>query len=213
LLFQSTPDILWQIEIRPDVFSQISDGTFQHIFSCGCHQMNIGIEKASALQLKLISKSFNIKQLTETCQSVARNCKEMRLTGTFILGGPKETLESIHETVEFSTQLNLLFAHYYPLELYPGTPAYSSVYRQNNKAWFDRIINDKLPWGENIYEDVNISFTQLMKLTHSAYRYFYGRCEWQELAKYHLGRNYEKVQMHVKSWLNDRFQLNRDDQI
>ncbi|HEY9245294.1 MAG TPA: radical SAM protein [Candidatus Methanoperedens sp.] len=210
LLFQSTPDVLWQIEIRPDVFSQISDSTFQHIFSCGCHQMNIGIEKASALQLKLISKSFDIKQLTDTCKSVAKNCQEMRLTGTFILGGPKETLESIHENIEFSTQLNLLFAHYYPLELYPGTPAYRSVCGLNNKEWFDKIINDNLPWGEIIYEDVNISSTQLMELTRSAYRYFYDRNEWKELAKHHLGRNYEKVQIHVKSWLNDRFQLKRD---
>ncbi len=213
LLFQSAPDILWQVEIRPDVFAQISDDTFNHIFLCGCRQMNIGIEKASASQLKSISKEYDIKQLKKTCQSAAKACPKMRLTGTFILGGPEETLESIQENIEYSTQLNLLFAHYYPLELYPGTPSYSSVFGQNNRVWFEKVMNDELPWGEIIYENDNISSTQLMDLAHSAYRYFYDRNEWKELAKYHLGENYAKVQTHVKSWLNDRFQLNRDEEI
>lgn len=211
LIFQSAPDILWQVEIRPDVFTRISDDTFKYIYSCGCRQMNIGIEKASASQLKSISKEYDIEQLKKTCQSVAKICPKMRLTGTFILGGPDETLESIQENIEYSTQLNLLFAHYYPLELYPGTSSYSSVFGQNNRVWFDKVMTDKLPWGEIIYENDTISSTQLMDLAHYAYRYFYDRNEWKELAKYHLGENYAKVQPHVKSWLNDRFQLNRDD--
>jgi anaerobic magnesium-protoporphyrin IX monomethyl ester cyclase len=60
------PDLLWQIEVRPDVFSHISIDMFEKIFSCGCRQINIGIEKAQPSEL--FSKSFDIDQLIEsTC--------------------------------------------------------------------------------------------------------------------------------------------------
>jgi len=212
-LTQSTPGILWLIELKPELFSQISIDTFKYIFARGCHQINIGIEKASFLQLKLLSKPFSVEQLKETCQLVTKVCQELRLTGTFILGGPGETKESIHQTVQFSTQLGLLFAHYYPLELYPGTPIYHSVFGEDKRAWFDKIMSDKLPWGEVIYEDNNISATQLVDLVHFAYRYFYERHEWKERAKRYLGENYEKVQMIVKLWQEDRFRLGRGGEI
>jgi radical SAM superfamily enzyme YgiQ (UPF0313 family) len=213
LLTQSAPDVLWQIEIRPDVFSQISIDTFKYIFAHGCRQLNIGFEKTSYSQQQLLSKSFDIEQAKETCQLIARFCPEMRLTGTFILGGPEETKESIYETIQFSTQLGLLFAHYYPLELYPGTPMYRSLFGEDNRAWFDKIMNNKLPWGEVIYEDENISATQIMDLISFAYCYFYERQEWKERAKRHLGRNYNKVQKVVNLWQENRFQLNQGDEI
>jgi len=209
LLNQSAPDVLWQIEIRPDVFSKISVDTFKYIFACGCRQLNIGFEKASSSQQNLLSKSFDTEEVKETCQLVAKFCPEMRITGTFILGGPQETKESILETIQFSVQLDLLFAHYYPMELYPGTPIYRFVFGENNRGWFDKIMNDKLPWGEIIYEDEDFPIAQLMDLISFAYRCFYRRQEWKEKAKRHLGRNYKKVQKYVKSWRENRFRLNQ----
>lgn len=214
LLSQSASrGIFWQIETRPDIFSQISHDTFEYIFARGCHQLNIGIEKVSFPQLTMFSKPFSIKKLRETCQLATNVCPGMRLTGTFILGGPGETLESIHETIQFSTQLGLLFAHYYPLELYPGTPMYHSVFGEDKRVWFDKIMNDKLPWGEIVYKDDNISATQLIELVHFAYRYFYERHEWKEMAKGYLSRNYEEIHTIVKSWQKDRFRLGRSDEM
>ena len=207
LLDKSAPGILWQIEIRPDVFSNISRDTFEYIFARGCRQLNIGIEKFSQAQLKLLSKPYSTDHLEETCKLVNKVCRKMRLTGTFILGGPGETLSSICETIEFSARLNLLFAHYYPLELYPGTPIYYSVFGQNERAWYDKIISDKWQWGEVIYENANLSATQLMELVSFAYRYFYDRKEWKEIAKRCLGKNYWKAQMITKLWQKDRFRL------
>jgi anaerobic magnesium-protoporphyrin IX monomethyl ester cyclase len=209
LVSQSTSDVLWQIEIRPDVFSAIPDDTFEYLFSCGCRQMNIGIEKISFPQLELLSKPFDVEQLREKCLSVARNSPKMRLTGTFILGGPRETPESIHETIQFSTQFNLLFAHYYPLELYPGTPIYYTIFGQENRIWFDRVMNNKWPWGEIVYESDDISTDQLMKLVYSAYNYFYERSKWRKMAKRHLGSNYRRIQAIIKSWQKDRFRICR----
>jgi len=118
LVKKSAPGIFWQFEIRPDVFSHISRETIEYIFARGCRQFNIGIEKNSQSQLELLMKPYATDRLRETCELVTKVCPRMRLAGTFILGGPKETIKSIRETVEFSTKLHLLFAHYSPLELY-----------------------------------------------------------------------------------------------
>jgi len=211
LLSHWAPGLLWQIEIRPDVFCAISDETLRQMFSGGCRQINLGIEKGNRSQLELLCKPFDIPTLIANCQSVKRVCPGMRLTGTFILGGPGETSSTIQETLDLSTQLGLLFAHFYPLELYPGTVFYDSVFHKDMRAWFDRIMNDALPWGEIVYQDTQISSARLVDLVCSAYRNFYDRDEWRDLARKQLGANYEKVLTITKSWQHDRFLLTRGD--
>jgi radical SAM superfamily enzyme YgiQ (UPF0313 family) len=129
------------------------------------------------------------------------------------LGGPGETLDSIQETIDISTQFCLLFAHYYPLELYPGTPIYEDVFGNDKKKWFDIIMNDTSPWGDVVYENNHILRPQLMNLVYSAYSQFYGRSEWKELAKYHLNKNYNNILMAVESWQIDRFRLGQVDSV
>jgi hypothetical protein len=129
------------------------------------------------------------------------------LTGTFILGGPREDFGSIKEEIDASKGFGLLFAHYYPLELYPGTPIYGKKFGNDMNAWFDIIMNDKLPWGEIIYYDDTVSSKQLIDLVHYAYQHFYGRNEWKELAKYFLGVHYSNVLKAINFWQVDRFRL------
>jgi len=214
LFLKSVPDVLWQIEIRPDVFSQISNHTFRFIRSCGCRQMNIGIEKSSPDLLTSLYKQYDAKQLMNACQRAINNCPDMRLAGTFILGGPNETLDTIKQTIEFSTKLPLLFAHYYPMEIYPGTPIYKLIFNKNNKIWFEKIMGDNLSWGEIVYDTKNISASKLIELVSSAYCQFYNRREWRDVtAKQHFKNNYNKIMPTVASWQNDRFRLNTSDQI
>ena len=207
LINEEAPGVLWQIEIRPDLFSAISDDTIQYIFTHGCRQMNIGVEKASKNQLDAINKPYSTRDLKDACKSVSRVCPEMRLAGTFILGGPKETARSIRETIKFSKELNLLYAHFYPLELYPGTPIYSSVFGQDQTIWYHKVVNDRWQWGEIIYEDESISAAQLIDFVHLAYSQFYERKEWKERAKRILGDNYEKIWSVARLWKKDRFRL------
>lgn len=209
LINKVAPETLWQIEIRPDIFSNISGDTFKYIYSKGCRQLNIGIESFSQSKLRIFRKLYSIEEFEETCKLVNDVCPRLRLTGTFILGGPGETLDSINETIESSTRLGLLFAHYYPLYLYPGTPLYERVFGQNTKEWFNNVISDQNPWGEVVYEDENISATQLMELVSFAYSYFYRRKEWRKRARYYLGNKYDEIVKIVKLWPKSRFRLDR----
>jgi anaerobic magnesium-protoporphyrin IX monomethyl ester cyclase len=207
LITKKAPDALWQIEIRPDLFSCISEDTFEYVYARGCRQMNIGVEKSSEDQLRTLHKPYNTNDLREACNLVSRTCPKMRLAGTFILGGPGETAESIRETIEFSKELSLLYAHYYPLELYPGTPIYRSVLGNDQRLWFEKIMNDERRWGEIVYESENISATQLIEFVHSAYGCFYGGKRWKEIATPFLGNYYDGVWAVVKLWQKDRFRL------
>ena len=135
----------------------------------------------------------------------------MRLTGTFILGGPGEDYSTINDTIEFSTSLGLLFAHFYPLELYQGTALYEDVFgEQDTRTWYHRIISDDLPWGEVIYENEILSRNELLRSVSNAYKAFYSREAWHQQALHMLGQNYTKIADAVLEWSKDRFRLNRE---
>jgi radical SAM superfamily enzyme YgiQ (UPF0313 family) len=207
LIGKVSPDILWQIEIRPDVISNISSKTLTFVYSKGCRQFNIGIEKSTYSQLKKINKLYSIPKLIDACRMINDVCPGMRLAGTFILGGPGETINSIKKTVDFSTKLNLLFAHYCPLELYPGTPIYEQLYGNNFDIWYEKIMNDKYSWGEIIYENKNVPANRLLKEVYQAYQTFYERKEWIKMAKIHFGSSFPKIIKIIKSWKKDRFRI------
>ena len=209
LLHQYSPHIIWQMEIRPDIFSNISDETLTTIYSHGCRQMNIGIEKSSIF--KHYPNSFTMDQFKDRCLELSQSHPKIRLSGTFILGGPGETFEGIHETIQYSTELNLLFAHYYPLELYPGTPIYQKKFGDNPEPWYSKIMNDKYPWGELIFESEKIGLEQLLDMTNIAYKTFYQRENWKEFAKQHLGDQYTKALTEINKWQDDRFNLKRQE--
>ena len=209
LLHQYSPSILWQMEIRPDVFSSISNDTLSTIYSNGCRQMNIGIEKASIF--KHYSNSFTMEIFKGRCLELSHSHSKIRLSGTFILGGPGETVEDIRKTIQYSTELNLLFAHFYPLELYPGTPLYQKLFGDNPQHWYTKIMKDKYPWGELIFESEEIGLEQLLDMIQIAYKTFYQRKEWKDLAKQHLGYQYEKVVSEISEWQENRFNLKRQE--
>lgn len=58
----------------------------------------------------------------EKLRGVAQRVKkEVKVNGTFILGGPGESEEDVWDTVIHSLTLNLDEVTIYPLEIYPGT--------------------------------------------------------------------------------------------
>lgn len=207
-VFCNIHDVVWQMEMRPDIFSEISEESLKLLYQNGCRQINLGIENATTSNLRALSKNFDIVKLKNACDNAINIVPKLRLTGTFILGGPGETESTIMDTVNYSTSLNLVFAHYYPLEIYPGTPLYSEIYGNDNKKWYELIMNDHLNWGEILYSQENIGDSKILDMVDIAYNRFYEREEWKELIKKQLGSNYnEKAQMVIQSWVGDRFKL------
>lgn len=198
----------WQIELRPDVMSGVNGSLAAILFEAGCRQLNIGIEKGDSEKAKLIGKKIDIEQIGASIKNIRKGAPRMRLTGTFIVGGPEEDEASIRAQFAFAESLGLLFVHYYPLEVYPGTELYRKCFPSDGPLdWYDRIQKDNLPWGELVFESEDMGRDKLLDLVASGYRSFYGRDDWHNLAREFLGQNYSSVKSVVESWSSDRYGL------
>ena len=161
----------WQIEMRPDVFCMLSKESIQKLHDVGCRQISLGIEKSSQNGLIFLGKQNCWTSLREQIKRV-KLLTDISIAATFILGGKNETYEEIIELIKKSMELQLDFAHYNPLFIYPGTPIYSSKF-QDNKKWAQIIFKDDLPWGEIVYENSHLKRDDLLNLVDYAYSQFY----------------------------------------
>jgi anaerobic magnesium-protoporphyrin IX monomethyl ester cyclase len=147
IMKEKVDDLSWQVEIRPDIVSELSMDSIGYAIDRGLKQFNMGIEKKCESNLQSINKPYHIEKLKQFCLDMKRTYPDFRLAGTFILGGPNETELTIKETVNFSKELGLLYAHYYPLELYPGTPLYQKEYENQDREWYAKVMADDWYWG------------------------------------------------------------------
>lgn len=184
-------NMTWQMEIRCDLFKNISDEDSILLYQSGCRQINLGIEKTS------IERLVNLGKDTATLGGVAEKIKHLKsiskikIAGTFILGGIGENKNNIEEMIEESTKMNLDFAHYNPLFIYPGTPLYQEYFK-NKEDWVEYILEDEEPWGEVVYENEHVNKEQLLKLVENAYEKFYSNSIYKDTVM-----------------VKDRFNLNR----
>lgn len=202
--------IVWQIEMRTDIALAIDSSLAKLLFEAGCRQINLGIEKADAQLLKNMDQAVSTDQFMHCFKNIRNGAPEMRLTGTFILGGPGETRDSIKQTIDFSKSIDLLFAHFYPLELYPGTKIYTDVCgNHGSRWWYDKIMSDDLPWGKIVYEDDILDRQNLLNIISDAYKSFYQRDSWRELAKLSLGDRFPIIEKQIAEWFADRFDFKK----
>ena len=171
MLIQRKVGMTWQMEIRCDLFEIMNDRDVMLLYQSGCRQINLGIEKVSISGLKYLGKNISLNGLADQIKYV-KNISKIKIAGTFILGGKDETRENIEHTIEVSTNMNLDFAHYNPLFIYPGTPIYQECFH-NEKDWVDYIMKDTWPWGEIVYQNKYVSREQLLELVNYAYEKFY----------------------------------------
>lgn len=190
MLIERKLDITWQMEIRCDLFENISDDDSILLYQSGCRQINLGIEKTSAKSLKNLGKEITLDGLAEKIKHF-KAISKIKVAGTFILGGVDETEYNIQQMIDESTKMNLDFAQYNPLFIYPGTPMYQE-YFQDEKGWVKYILEDDRPWGEIVYENKYVNKEQLLKLVTYAYEKFYSNSIYRDT-----------------TMVKDRFNLNR----
>ena len=181
-------DLKWQIEMRPNILLALDNRLTQTLFQAGCQQINIGFESSSSKTNSLANKNYDNVLVQRKCEQIHSIAQNLKLTGTFILGWPDEDSVSIQNTIEFSKSIPIVFAHFYPLEIYPGTKLFKQLFSHENPLfWYDMVMNDTYHWGEIVYEGAYLKKEDLLSQVSSAYESFYHRPEWQSFAKSVLG--------------------------
>jgi hopanoid biosynthesis associated radical SAM protein HpnJ len=116
---------------------------------CGLRLLLVGYETGNEQMLKRIEKGVTL----ETARRFTRDCKDLgiRIHGTFILGLPLETRESIEETINFACELDPDTIQVSVAAAYPGTKMYQDAIANQ---WF---VEGTLVGGEG-YQEVVLKY-------------------------------------------------------
>ncbi len=108
----------WSCNARVDTDYE----TLKWMKRAGCRLLCVGFESPEQSALDAVHK----RTTKEMQERFMKYTKVLRLlvNGCFILGLPGETKETVKKTIEFAKKLNCDTAQFYPLMVYPGTPAY-----------------------------------------------------------------------------------------
>ena len=119
--------LTWSCNSRANVNYE----TIKLMKDCGLRLFLVGYESGNQQILDRIKKGITIeeaKQFTQACKEIG-----VMIHGTFILGLPVETKETIEETIQYALELDVFSIQVSLAAPYPGTELYEMA-RQN--GWF-----------------------------------------------------------------------------
>jgi len=119
LMAQAKLNITFSCYARGDCFNEKMAAALK---SAGCHQVMIGIETGSDKLAKLMGKPIKKENYKTVVDMAHRHGIEVR--AGFIIGHQEETLETMHETLNFAMELDVDYFQLSLLTPYPGTQLY-----------------------------------------------------------------------------------------
>ena len=108
-------DFTWSAFSRVNT---INKATLELMKDAGCDSVSFGLESGNRAMLKRIRKGITpeqIRKATKLCEEVG-----MIAHGSFIVGLPGETPDTLRETSEFAKSLNIMYGYHF-LAPFPGT--------------------------------------------------------------------------------------------
>ena len=124
---------------------------------CGLRLLLVGYESGNQEILNRIKKGVTLDE----ARQFTRHCKDLGIVihGTFVLGLPVETKETIEETIRFAMELDIFSIQVSLAAPYPGTELYELA-RQN--GWFAAQDKTKVISEEGI-QDSTLQYPGLCK--------------------------------------------------
>lgn len=116
LIIKQNLDISWSASSRVNT---LDPELATKMRKAGCHTIYLGIESGSQKILDLIGKGIKLSQSFRAVE-IARKAG-LNTLGTFIIGIPGETVETIKKTINLARKLSLNFAQFTLCTPYPGT--------------------------------------------------------------------------------------------
>ena len=162
--------LTWSCNSRANVNYE----TIKLMKDCGLRLYLVGYESGNQQILDRIKKGIQL----EEAKQFTKNCKELGVVihGTFILGLPVETKETIEETINYAMELDVFSIQVSLAAPYPGTELYEMA-RQN--GWFakkdktDIVHDDGLQ--QSTLEYPGLSKEEIFESVDRFYRTYYLR--------------------------------------
>ena len=145
--------LTWSCNSRANVNYE----TIKLMKDCGLRLFLVGYESGNQQILDRIKKGITIeeaKQFTQACKEIG-----VMIHGTFILGLPVETKETIEETIRYAMELDVFSIQVSLAAPYPGTELYEMA-RQN--GWFAKKDKSSTVRDDGI-QDSSLEYPGLTK--------------------------------------------------
>lgn len=170
-ILDSGMDIDWFCFARVNT---VSRELLELMKKAGCYCLLYGVESANKEVLKDIKKGITPNQARKALK--ISNELGFKTEVGFILGNPKDTRETIEETINFAIELKPVIASFNRLVPYPGTEIFEKYYKSKLETTNDSEWDNFVPKGVNIVvESKNLSKQDLQRYTVKAYSKFYLR--------------------------------------
>lgn len=160
----------WACRARAD---QIDEELLNEMKSAGCSRIYYGIECGNQNILDNVSKGITLEYIRKIANLTKQ--KGILTLGFFLIGAPGDTIETIKDTINFASKLNLDYAQFHKTVAKPTTILYDEVKRITNRDyWREHILGiageERLPtpWTD-------VSEKEIEHYTIKAYRKFYFR--------------------------------------
>lgn len=148
----------------------VNEEFFQIAKRSGCYQIGVGFEAGSQEALKSVAKGITIEQ-SLNCMRLIRKAK-IEAIGFFIFGMPKDTIETMDETINFAVKLMPDYAKATILMPFPGTALFKQYEKQGlikTRDWSKYNFH----LVQEVYRHPTLDFETLQKYYHKFYKSFY----------------------------------------
>jgi anaerobic magnesium-protoporphyrin IX monomethyl ester cyclase len=161
-------EINYTVQLRADA---VSDELVYELKSSGCSFAAIGVESGNEEMLKSIGK----RETKNDFRSALKIMKEGRLAciGSYILGLPGDTHETIRQTIDFAFELNAEQSKFMILSPYPGTCYYDLALKKGLVDPYDFGQLEALNYYDSVAVNLsNVSDNDLLRYQDEAYARF-----------------------------------------
>lgn len=163
-------DITWFCLARADT---LDTELLSKMKKAGCVKISMGVESGNQRILDGINKGTTLQQYTKGYRLLKRFGFETR--GSFILGLPHETIETIMQTINFAKELDLDRAFFHIFTPYPGTELYAQALRGDGVRLITKDWKEFKRWGNAVIELDGITREELIESQKKAMTEFYAR--------------------------------------
>lgn len=148
--------------------------TIKLMKDCGLRLFLVGYESGSQTILDRVKKGVTVEEM----RAFTKACRELGVVihGTFVLGLPIETKETIEQTIRFAQELDVFSIQVSLAAPYPGTELYEMA-KQN--GWFSKRDKTDIVHGDGIQQSTleypGLSKDEIFEAVEVFYRRYYLR--------------------------------------